>query len=351
MGTISDPKRILIVLHGSIGDVTRALPLANLLRLGFPKATLSWAVEPPSFPLLEHYPVLDEVILFDRRRWWRTMGPFLRKIRSKRLDLVLDLQRHLKSGIISRWTGAPYRLGFNRLDCKEFNWLFNNHFIPATGDGISKLDHYLKFAVALGLKPHPIEWKFKLTAHEESAVEKHLEKVSRSYGVLFIGSRWESKRWFPAQAAECARLIHERHKLDVVLLGDKKDQALARAAKDKAAVSMTDLVGRTSLREAIGVIARARVAVGPDTGLMHIAAAVGTPVVSLWGATSPIRTGPYGFEQLVVQGTAPCSPCYLKNCPIGRICMQSIETEEVAAKIRRALSQGHREAISDAGRA
>jgi heptosyltransferase I len=351
MGTISEPKRILIVLHGSIGDVTRALPLANLLRQGFPKASLSWAVEPASFPLLEHCAVLDEVILFDRRRWWRTMGPFLRKIRSKRFDLVLDLQRHLKSGFISRWTGAPYRVGFNRLDCKEFNWLFNNHFIPATGDGISKLDHYLKFAVVLGLKPHPVEWKFKLTAEEETAVEKHLENVGRSYGALFIGSRWESKRWFPAQAAECARLLRERHKLDVVLLGDKQDLALAREAKDNAGVSMTDLVGRTSLREAIGVIARATVAVGPDTGLMHIAAAVGTPVVSLWGATSPIRTGPYGFEHLVVQGAAPCSPCYLKRCPIGRVCMQSIETEEVAARIRSALSQGHREAIGDAGRA
>src|SRR3989337_2352749 len=188
-----DPNRILIVLHGSIGDVTRALPLATLVRAGFPQAHLAWAVEPPSLPLVQGYPAVDEIILFDRRLWWVDFWPFLNKIRSKKFGRVIDLQRHLKSGLISRWSGAPHRLGFNRLDCKEFNWLFNNHFIPATGDGISKLDHYLKFAVALGLKPHPIEWKFKLTAHEESAVEKHLEKVSRSYGVLFIGSRWESK--------------------------------------------------------------------------------------------------------------------------------------------------------------
>jgi lipopolysaccharide heptosyltransferase II len=306
-------------------------------------------VEPPSFPLLEHYPVLDEVILFDRREWWRTLGPFLRKIRSKRFDLVLDLQRHLKSGIISRWTGAPYRLGFNRLDCKEFNWIFNNRFIPATGERISKLDHYLKFAVYLGLTPEPIEWKFKLTVPEEAAVEKHLEKVNQSYGVLFIGSRWESKQWFPAQAAECARLMHERHRLDVVLLGGREDQGLAREAVNRAGVAVTNLVGRTSLREAIGVITKARLAVGPDTGLMHIAAAVGTPVVSLWGATSPLRTGPHGFAHLVIRGRASCSPCYLRHCPIGRICMRSIETEEVAAKIRLALSQGELEAMNHVG--
>ena len=338
---IENPKNILIVLHGSIGDVTRALPLANLIRRGFPKASLSWAVEPPSFPLVEHHPALDEVILFDRSRWWSAVGPFLRKIRSKRFDLVLDLQRLFKSGFISRWSGARHRLAFNRLDSKEFNWIFNNHFIPATGDGISKLEHYLKFADYLGLPPHPIEWNLKLTDQEQSAVKRHLRQVRRSYAVLFVGSRWESKQWFPSQIADCARLIYERHELDIVLLGRKEDQALAGEAVSHLGIPMTNLAGHTSVREAIGIIARARLAVGPDTGLMHIAAAVATPVVSLWGATSPLRTGPYGFENLVVQGKASCSPCYLKRCPIGRICMQSIEMEAVAAKIRIALSRNH----------
>jgi lipopolysaccharide heptosyltransferase II len=350
MGVTFDPKNILIVLHGSIGDVTRALPLANLIRRGFPKATLSWTVEPPSFPLVENYPALDEVILFDRRRWWSTFGPFLRKIRSKRFDLVLDLQRHLKSGFISRWSGARHRVGFHRLDCKEFNWIFNNHFIPETGDVISKLEHYLKFAEYLGLNPRPIEWNFKLTEQEESSVERHLGNVNRSYAVLFVGSRWESKQWFPSQAAECARLIQERHTLDVVLLGGKGDDGLAGEIIETG-VSVTNLVGRTSLREAIGVIARARIAVGPDTGLMHIAAAVGTPVVSLWGATSPLRTGPYGFEELTIQGKALCAPCYLKSCPIGRICMQSIEKEEIAGKIRIVLARGSLAGVSDGVRA
>jgi lipopolysaccharide heptosyltransferase II len=265
----------------------------------------------------------------------------LRKIRSKRFDLVLDLQRLFKSGFISRWSGARHRLAFNRLDSKEFNWIFNNHFIPATGDGISKLEHYLKFADYLGLPPHPIEWNLKLTDQEHSAVNRHLRQVRRSYAVLFVGSRWESKQWFPSQIADCARLIYERHELDIVLLGRKEDQALAGEAVSHLGIPMTNLAGHTSVREAIGIIARARLAVGPDTGLMHIAAAVATPVVSLWGATSPLRTGPYGFENLVVQGKASCSPCYLKRCPIGRICMQSIEMEAVAAKIRIALSRNH----------
>jgi len=338
MGVGFDPEKILIVLHGSIGDVTRALPLVNILRSGFPRASLAWAVESPSLPLVRDYPGVDEVILFNRRRWWAEIGPFLRKIRSERFDLVLDLQRHLKSGLISRWSGAPRRVGFNRADSKEFNWLFNNHFIPPVGEGISKLDHYLKFAQYLGLAAKPVEWNFRLSADEKSRIDASLTRASRAYAVLFVGGRWTSKRWFPAQVAECAAAIRHRFQLDAVLLGGRDDRALAEEVLTKARCEITNLVGRTSLREAIGVIARARVAVGPDTGLMHIAAAVGTPVVSLWGATNPARTGPYGFADLVIQGRAPCAPCYRRHCPIGRICMQSISVDEIAAKVSLALS-------------
>lgn len=334
-----DPKEILIVLHGSIGDVTRALPLAALVRAGFPRARLAWAVEPPSLPLVQNYPALDEVILFDRRRWWAGLGPFLKTIRSRRFDLVLDLQRILKSGVISRWSGAPHRLGFDRRDSKELNWLFNNHRIPPCGDAISKLDHYLKFAEYLGLSPRAPQWSFALSAEENAAVDAHLAGVGSRFAVLFAGTRWESKRWFPAQIGACARMIHERHGLAVVLLGGEEDRQPAEAALAGPGGAATNLVGRTSLREAIGIIARAQVAVGPDTGLMHIAAALGTPVVSLWGATSPARTGPYGFADLVVQGRAACAPCYRRRCAIGRVCMQSISVEEIAGKIDLALSR------------
>jgi ADP-heptose:LPS heptosyltransferase len=133
-----DSKRILIVLHGSIGDVTRALPLASLIRKGFPDVKLSWAVEAPSFPLVEHYPAIDEVIVFDRRHWWRGIWPFLRTIRGRRFDVVVDLQRHLKSGLISFFSGAPIRVGFNKADGKEFNWLFKQSVHRYCGECNSK---------------------------------------------------------------------------------------------------------------------------------------------------------------------------------------------------------------------
>ena len=334
-----NPKKILVVLHGSIGDVTRALPLVNLIRRGFPKARIAWAIEPHSLPLVEHHPAVDEIILFDRSRWWNQFGPFLWKIRAGRFDLVLDLQRHLKSGIVSRWSGASQRLGFHRRDCKEFNWLFNNHHIPAAGTDLSKFDHYLRFAEYLGLAPEPLEWKLSLTQEEQVSVERYLKDVGGDFAALFVGSRWESKGWFPAQMSSCAKLLQQRYGLSVVLLGSKEDATLATQVEIPRGQVVTNLVGGTSLREAIGIITKARIAVGPDTGLMHIAAAVGTPVVSLWGATSPGRTGPFGFGDLSIQGRAPCSPCYRKRCPIGRVCMQSIDVEEIMAKIEMGLSR------------
>jgi lipopolysaccharide heptosyltransferase I len=340
MGTSTpnfDPKKILIVLHGSIGDVIRALPLANLLRKGFPKAYLAWSVEPAARPLLEGCPAIDEIILFDRGRPWRAAWPFLAKIRSRRFDLVLDLQRHLKSGVISRYSGAPQRIGFHRSDSKEFNWLFNNQHIEPFGETVYKLNHYLKFADYLGIDRSSVSWEFAVTVEEKVSIAKHLSEVRRRFAVLFIGTRWQSKQWFPAQIAECAELLQVEHQLDVVLLGAKHDQPIAREVMALARGRVIDLVGGTSLREALGIIERADVAVGPDTGLMHVAAAVGTPVVSLWGATDPQRNGPYGFTELAIQGRAPCVPCGRRHCSIGRICMRSITKEQVAAKVEQAL--------------
>jgi heptosyltransferase-1 len=345
-----DPKKILIILHGSIGDVTRALPLADSLRQGFPRAFLAWSVEPPSLPLLQENTAIDEIIVFDRPRGWKTFGRFLAQIRAGQFDLVLDLQRHFKSGLISRWSGAGQRIGFGRGDSKELNWLYNNRHIDTYGETFSKLEHYLRFADYLGVPRAPLEWNFHLTAAEWRSVENHLACVGPRFAVLFAGARWESKRWFGDQIARCAEILSNAYRFDVVLLGGKEDRSLALEAVAEARVGIVDLVGCTSLREAIGIIDRAQLAVGPDTGLMHIAAAVRTPVISLWGATNPQRTGPYGFGDLVIRGRASCVPCNRRRCSIGRVCMKSISAGEIADKIEFAISRGGGRQVHNATR-
>jgi lipopolysaccharide heptosyltransferase II len=343
----SDPKRILLILHGSIGDVTRALPLATVLRKGFPQSYIAWSVEPASRPLLEHNSAIDEFIVFDRARGWRALGPFLKQIREKHFDLVLDLQRILKSGLISWATGARRRLGFNRADAKELNWVFNNLHIEAFDEAIPKIEHYFKFTDYLGLPREAPKWDFCLTAQERAAIQNHISFIKRSFAVLFVGSRWQSKRWFATQISRCADLLHDEYCLDVVFLGGEPDRQLADEAVRKSKTMVRNLVASTSLREAIGIIELAKLAIGPDTGLMHIAAAVGTPVISLWGATRPQRTGPYGYSDLAIQGRAPCVPCNRRWCNIGRLCMQSITTAEIGERIAVALGRDDAKAVRD----
>jgi heptosyltransferase-1 len=333
-----NPKKILVVLHGSIGDVIRAIPLANLVRRGFPQAKIAWSIERPALPLIEHHPAVDEIILFERDDWRRGLRPFLGRVRAGNFDRVLDLQRHLKSGLVSWWSRAPERVGFHRRDAKEFNWLFNNRHIPAAEKGASKLAHYLKFAELLGIEPYPVEWKFHLLPEEEAKVASMQQSIGGPFAAFCVGSRWESKRWFADETTKCAAEIKKRYGLEIFLLGGREDAAFAREIENSQNAPAANWVGRTSLREAIGIVSRAEVAIGPDSGLMHLSAAVGTPVVSLRGATDPLRTGPYGFQDLVIRGKASCSPCYLRRCPIGRLCMRSITGEEVLTKVGKALA-------------
>ena len=337
----TSPRKILIVLHGSIGDVTRALPLAGMLRRAFPQAFLAWSVEPACAPLLERNPAIDEILVFDRKHWWKSAAPFLAGIRAANFDLALDLQRILRSGVISWSSRAARRVGFHRRDSKEGNWLFNNEHIEACGDGIPKLEHYLKFADHLGIDRSELDWDFHLSPAERASAARRVAALSRRFAVLFVGTRWPSKQWFPAQMSACVERLSDRFSLDVVLLGGTDEQTIAREVETSSSKRLLNLTGQTSLREAIALIQQAVLAIGPDTGLMHIAAAVGTPVISLWGATDPARTGPYRFSELVLRGTAPCVPCRRRTCPIGRVCLSSIGIEQIEAKISTAL-QWHR---------
>ncbi len=303
---------------------------------------LAWSIEPACLPLLQGNSAIDEIILLERRRWWKNAGPFLARVRGGNFDLVLDLQRLFKSGFISWWSGAAQRIGFHRKDSKEFNWIFNNCHIPAYGDKIPKIEHYMKFVDYLGIERFPLEWEFNLSPEEGTSITGHLSKTAGPFAALFVGTRWQSKQWFPSQMSECADRLQGDFGLNVVLLGSKDDQPLAQEVVSMARRPLNNLVGRTTLREAIGVIQQARIAVGPDTGLTHIAAALRTPVISLWGATRPQRTGPYGYADLVLQGKAPCVPCQRRTCSIGRVCLQSITTEQIGAKIRKVLGDEKR---------
>jgi lipopolysaccharide heptosyltransferase II len=331
------PQRILIVLLGAIGDVTRALPLLTRLRSAYPAAYIAWAVEPAAAPLVETHPALSEVILYQRPKGILAFAPFLHTIRQRKFDLVLDLQRHAKSGLISWWSRAPVRLGFHRTNTKEGNWLFNTHMIDPVQDFSLKLTQYLKFAEALQLPEEDVRFDLHLRREEEQKIATLLLRTPRPFAAFFLGSRWPSRFWFPEATAAVARSLIHDYGMGIVLLGGQGEASFAQEVVSAVGAEVTNLTGKTSLRDLVGIFADARFALGPDSGPMHIAAATGIPVVSLWGATSPIRSAPWGSGGFVIQGTAACSPCYVRRCPIGRRCMQQITPEHVLTVIRQVL--------------
>ena len=333
------PERLLIILLGAIGDVVCGMPLAQRLRAGWPRTRITWAVEPAAAPLLEGHPAVDEVIVFRRRGGLPALTEMLRALRENRPNLVLDLQRHFKSGLFSWATRAPRRMGFHWENSREGNWFFNTETIDPVETFTLKLTHFQRFADRLGVAATPVSFGLAATAAVRQRVAGLLAGAGERPAVLYVGSTWPSRQWFPdATAALCERL--RTRGLGVVLVGGPGDVAFAEAVQDAGAGPLVNLVGRTSLRDVIAVMERAAVAVGPDTGPMHIATAVGAPVVAFFGATSPLRSGPWGWGDLVLRGDAPCVPCYRSRCPIGQLCMESITAETVMARVEQALARG-----------
>jgi len=331
-----DAERILIVLLGAIGDVTRALPLVQRLRHAYPRATLTWAIEPLSAPLLDNHPAVDQRIIFQRRQGVRAFLHFLREVGAVQPNLTLDLQRHLKSGVTSLFSRAPLRLGFDRRNSREGNWLFNNHHIAAQTHFSSKLQQFQAFGDWLQLPSMGIDFGLSLKDAEEQRVDALLKDAGQRFVAAFVGSSCDSRLWFPERTAAVADALARRG-LATVLLGGPGDVEFARQVFGATSTKILDLTGRTSLRDLVGIFRRSAAAWGPDSGPMHIAAAAGTRVVSLWGATSAQRSAPWRSEDLILEGPAPCSPCYRKHCDIGRVCMQNIQVDAVVAKVIAAM--------------
>jgi len=336
--TAAAPERLLIVLLGAIGDVVCAMPLAQRLRAGWRQTRIIWAVEPAAAPLLQTHPAVHEVIVFRRGQGVTAFPAFLRAVRHREPDLTLDLQRHLKSGVTSRASGAPRRLGFHWRNSREGNCFFNTETIEPVETFTLKLTHFQRFADHLGVPPAPVSFGLAASPAERDRAAALLAPAGAApLAMLHVGSTWPSRRWLPAATAALCTRLRDRG-LGVVLIGGRGDTAFAAAVLASGAGEVLNLVGRTALRQVVAILERAAIAIGPDSGPMHIAAAVGAPVVALFGPTSPRRSGPWGWDELVVRGDAPCAPCYLPRCPIGHLCMTSITPDMVMARVERALA-------------
>jgi heptosyltransferase-1 len=313
------PRRILIIKPSAIGDVVHALPVLALLRRRWPAAHVAWLVTPACAGLIDGHPQLDEVIRFDRKRFghaWRNpaaaaaLATFHRDLRRQDFDLVIDLQGLFRSGWLGFSTGAKVRVGTST--DREFGWAFHTHVAPVGGRDRHAVDRYLAVADFLGLGTGPVEFVFPTDDADRAAVAPLLP--AGPFAVLVPGTNWPTKQWPAERLGEMVGPLRDRFGLASVVAG---------AAGSATIPGAVDLAGRTTLRQLVAVLERASLVVAPDTGPMHIAAALGRPLVTVFGPTDPGRTGPYGRPDSVVRLDIPCSPCLSRRC-VHHTCLRSL---------------------------
>ncbi|HWB54774.1 MAG TPA: lipopolysaccharide heptosyltransferase II [Tepidisphaeraceae bacterium] len=340
------PRRILLIKPSAIGDVVHTLPVLNLIRRRWPDAHIAWMLTPLCANLLEGHPQLNEIILFQRRqlgRGWRdpraTAGlwKLAAELRNRKFDLVIDLQGLFRSGWFTWTTGAPYRVGF--AEARECAWIFYTHRIR-TGDKHNRLrnggqhavDRYLTLADALGCGRSPVEFPLSINQTERSWVSEKLGGISK-YAVLIPGTIWQTKRWPVEHFADLANTIRRRFNLAIVAAGSPEERELANQVN-----ADLNLAGQTNLRQLTALINGAQIIIANDTGPMHIAAALGKPLVTPFGPTNPDLTGPYNRPDAVVRLDIPCSPCYSRQCS-HTSCMHLLKANMVADQVEDQLNR------------
>jgi len=332
-------RRILVILLGALGDVVRGLAVVNAIKRSDPSCHITWLVEPASSGVVSLHPEVDEVIVFQRKQGVRGVLALRKALAARSFDVTLDMQRHLKSGFFSWLSRAPQRIGFHPDDTKECNWLFNTSYIESRGDSSSKIDHYLSFVTAAGVTPPHVVDAGLSHITLASIGGEWAAALQRPYMGVILGSSRYSKDW----PVEGYQGLLERFSVPgvetVVLLGDASKVEMARQLESVSSpVAIVNAVGKTNLRELVGIIHGAKACVGPDSGPGHIAGALGVPHVTLFGPTPAGRNAPRGSEALSVVSAIGCSPCRRRVCPgLDKLCMRLISPESVLEHLRLAI--------------
>lgn len=338
------PRRILIIKPSSLGDVVHGLPVLAGLRRAYPDAHIAWLIGSTFAPLLAGHPLLDEVIPFDRRhfgRMWFSPRSFLDfwrfvgEIRRRRFDCVIDLQGLFRSGFMGWAGGARLRVGFAA--AREFGWIFYSHRVRVPDDAGHAVDRNLCLARSLGLNVDPPQFPLAVTEMERDAARDKLRDEAGTDLPAFVaivpGARWPSKQWPGQHIAQVIDAIHAAGGPTCVLLGGPDERGVADVIVKATRTAPVNLAGRTTLRQLCALLSIADQVICMDSGPMHIAAALGRPLVAVFGPTEPRRTGPYSPDSQVVRLALPCMPCQQRSCPLKHHnCMQMLPASMVLEK-------------------
>ena len=338
--------RVLIVRLGALGDVVHAIPVAAALRRAFPAARIDWLVSAKHRGILDLVPVIDRRLVINDRRdasGGTSLVAAIRELRRSRYDVAIDLQGLIKSAVLARSSGAPRVVGFSSRYARErAARLFYTDAYDPGGGGLFHpretrhvVDINLGLLSVLGITEAARE--FPIEDIDSDAARIARQQTGGRYALLNPGGAWPNKRWPPARLAAIATTLRARHGLMSVVLWGPGEEPLAAevvAGADGAAV----MSPKTSIADLVALARRAALMVSGDTGPMHIAAALGTPIVGIYGPTRPSRNGPMSPHDITVSRGSVCQCHHLRRCTLDRMCLLDIEVAEVLDAVERRLA-------------
>lgn len=337
---------ILIIKLSAIGDVIHTLPSLRALKRRFPEAQITWVVESAAADLLAGNPDLYRVVVSDRRTWIKDLkkfknigksisgiSAFIRTLNDRKYDIVIDFHGLFKSAVLAFLVKGDRKLGFDSM--QELSGLFYTEKIP---EDMSKhaVDRYLDFPRYLGCDIDGAQFNIYPGPENEKKIDQLLKAADINKDDLLIAvspqALWETKLWDNAKFALLCDRVSAELGGRIIFTGNGAGEMIADIISRMKSAAV-NLEGMTSLRELAALYKRVALLITTDSGPMHLAAAVGTPVVAIFGPTSPARTGPYGTDHSVIQKGLSCVPCFLKHCETGN-CMNEISVEEVFQVIK-----------------
>ena len=340
------PARLLIVRLGALGDVVHAIPVAAALRRAFPQARIDWLVSAKHREILDLVPVIDRRLVINDRggaSGGASLAAAVRELRRGRHDVAIDLQGLIKSALLARASGAPRVLGFSSRYAREraARLFYTEAHDPGRGglydprETRHVVDINLGVLTLLGITAARAE--FPIDEPPSDAARVVRDRTGGRYALLNPGAAWPNKRWPPERLAAVAIDLRARHGLSSVVLWGPGEEALA-AAVVAAARGAATASPPTTIADLAALARGAALMVSGDTGPTHIAAAVGTPIVGLYGPTRPARNGPLSPLDVTVSRDAVCRCHHLRRCRLDRMCLLDVEVPEVIAAVDRRLA-------------
>lgn len=338
---------ILIIKLSAIGDVVHTLPALDALHHQFPDSNITWVVEEKASDIVKDHPYLKKLIVSKRKRWLKDLRKpslwyptlkeiisFMRELRSQEYDVVIDFQGLLKSAILVFFSRGKRKIGYSKT--REMSSLFLNEKIPAYSLDQHAVDRNVNLSSYLGAQRDEITFPVFIEKEDKKKIglllSAHGLSTSKPLIAIHAQAGWTTKRWSPTKMARLSEQLMEIYDAQVIFIGGRDDYLSIENIISMMNHPAVNVAGKTSLKELAYLSSLLNLMITVDSGPMHIASAMGTPMVVLFGPTAPWKTGPYGDNAIIIRSKLFCSPCFKRKCD-NKACMEEISVEAVLQSV------------------